>query len=95
MNGHAVMGEWDNSGFYVGRNGWSQDATFMLEYTLAISPTSQKITGAGQATFAHGNDTMLGFESHGFVVTGRPIESVQIRFTGGVATGISRFYTIS
>jgi hypothetical protein len=92
MNGHAGAGEWDNSGFYAGRNGWGLDVTFMLDLTLAISPTVQKITCNGSATFAHGNNTILGYECHSFLVTNQPITKIDIGFTGGVATGITRFY---
>ncbi|MDR6759801.1 hypothetical protein J2Y48_005119 [Mycoplana sp. BE70] len=93
MNGHAGAGEWDNSGFYSGRNGWGQDATFMLEYTLAVGPTSQKITGTGQTTFAHGNNTIVGYETHGFLVTNQPLTRIEVIFTGGVVAGPpARFY---
>jgi hypothetical protein len=91
MNGHAGSGEWDNGGFYIGRNGWHLDVTFGLDLTIAISPTVQKITCNGSSTFAHGNNTILGFECHSFLVTNQPITRIDIGFTGGVVTGITRF----
>jgi hypothetical protein len=92
MNGHAGNGEWDGSGYYLGRNGWHLDATFMVEFTLGISSTAQKITGAGTSTFAHGNNNILGFECHGFCVTNAQLSRIELVFTGGVATGMTRVY---
>ncbi|WP_137934561.1 hypothetical protein [Mesorhizobium comanense] len=99
MNGDASAGEWEQApgggpGFYVGRNGWSIDATAMVEFTLAISPTSQKITGSGLSTFALGDGRILGYQSHGYLVTNQPISSIEVAFVGGVAVGYSRFYLL-
>jgi hypothetical protein len=91
MNGHAGAGEWDNSGFYIGRNGWYLNADASFEFTMAISPFSQKITGSGLATFGLANNTILGYESHGFLATNQPIGSVQVQFGGGVWRGDLRF----
>lgn len=94
MTGHAGSGEWDGSGFYIGRNGWLLDANFSFEFTLAAYAYSQKITGTGQSTFVHGNNTVLGYEAHSFLVTNQPITSVEIVFSGGVASGDAHFYAL-
>jgi hypothetical protein len=94
MSGHAGAGEWDGSGFYLGRNGWALDANFSFEFTLAAYATSQKITGNGQSVFVHGNNSVLGYEAHSYFVTNQPIQSVDIEFTGGVAIGDAHFYLL-
>lgn len=94
MNGHAATGEWDASGLYLGRNGWLLDAAFSFELTIAKFSTSQKITANGQAVFAHGNNTILGYESHNFLVMNQPVTSVDIGFSGGVASGDAHFYLL-
>jgi len=95
MGGDAGLGEWDDRGFYIGRNGWSLDAAFSLEFTLAVNSSSQKIVGSGSSVFALGDNRILGYESHGFFVTNQPISQIQILFTGGVADWQSRFYQIN
>ncbi|MCU4836514.1 hypothetical protein OCF61_27270 [Bacillus cereus] len=86
--------EWDTTGIYAGRNGWHQDANFTLDYTLGIFPSSQKISGSGLATFAHGNNDLLGIESHGFFVTDEEIRNIQVLFTGGKVNGLLRIYQL-
>lgn len=92
MGGHHGAGEWDNSGFYLGRNGWGLDATFSVEFTIAINSNAQKVTGSGFTVFAHGNNTILGYECHSFLVTNPPVSRLELLFTGGVATGVTRIY---
>lgn len=82
MNGHAATGEWDGSGFYLGRNGWGLDADFSIELTVAVNSTSSKITASGLSTFAHANNAILGYEFHGFYVGAGPISSLDFTFTG-------------
>ena len=94
MSGDANAGERETGGFYLGRNGWNLDATFSLEFTLAINPNSQKVVGSGNSVFALGDNRILGYESHGFFVTRDPISQIDIAFTGGVVKGQSRFYRI-
>jgi hypothetical protein len=92
MNGDHATGEWSDHGFYIGRNGWHLDSSFNLEFTLAIGAGTQKITGNGLATFAHGDDRILGYESHGFFTTKEAISNIQVLFNGGVANGQYRIY---
>lgn len=80
MGGDAGLGEWDETGIYVGRNGWGMDATFALDYTFTINPKYQKVTGSGMSSFALGDNRFLGYESHGFYVTGSPVSSIHIGF---------------
>jgi hypothetical protein len=96
MGGHAGLNEWGNpsEGIYVGRNGWYLDAIFSLEFTLAIIPGAQKITGSGLSVFALGDNRMLGYESHGVFVTDEPITSIEVLFTGGKVNGEARFYQL-
>ncbi|RGL39013.1 hypothetical protein DXC69_03075 [Paenibacillus polymyxa] len=94
MNGHASTGEWDTSGFYLGRNGWSLDSTFQSEITIGVFSKAQKITANGLTTFALGDNRILGYEHHGFYVSAAPLSSIRVGFTGGAATGQSRVYYI-
>ncbi|MET1123087.1 hypothetical protein ABWU59_29650 [Priestia megaterium] len=94
MNGDSSAGEWSNYGFYVGRNGWHLDSSFSLEFTLAVASSAQKITGNGLTTFAHGDDRILGYESHGFFTTKEAISNIQVLFDGGVASGQCAIYQI-
>jgi hypothetical protein len=82
MNGHAGGGEWDGSGFYLGRNGWGLDADFSIEVMVAVNAASSKITASGLSTFSHANNTILGYEFHGFYVGSGPISSLDFAFTG-------------
>lgn len=92
MNGDHSAGEWSDHGFYIGRNGWYLDSSFNLEFTLAIGAGAQKITGNGLATFALGDDRILGYESHGFFATNEALSNIQVLFNGGVANGQYRIY---
>jgi|GEM_PF-1802046 len=95
MGGDGRGGEWgDASGLYLGRNGWGRDATFSLEYTLAVNASAQKVVGSGNAVFADGSDAILGYASHGFFTTSDPITSVELLFTGGVATWNCKIYVL-
>ncbi|MGG1244029.1 hypothetical protein ABE187_14345 [Bacillus cabrialesii] len=95
MGGDYVAGERDNTGFYLGRNGKNADSTFMFDYTLAIDPHTQKITGNGLSTFAVSNDEVkiLGYESHGYFVSEPLITSINVLFTGGVVNGEFKFFS--
>ncbi|MBH5315987.1 MULTISPECIES: hypothetical protein [Bacillus amyloliquefaciens group] len=95
MGGHHGAGEWDDTGFYLGRNGWHLDSTFMFEFTLAIDSNAQKITGSGSSTFALADNRILGYESHSFFVSNPPITSVEVLFTGGVVAGECQYYFYS
>ncbi|KEK21166.1 hypothetical protein BAGA_29590 [Bacillus gaemokensis] len=89
-----LIGEWDTTGFYLGRNGWSLDANFTLNYTLGILPSAQKISGSGFSVFADGHNNIIGCESHGFFETDEEIRSIEVLFTGGKANGEVRFYEL-
>ena len=92
MNGHAGAGEWDGNGFYLGRNGWYLDASMSCEFTLATKSLLNKVTGHGLSTFSNGNNTILGYLAHGFVLNAQSINSVKVFFTGGVFTGSVKMY---
>lgn len=94
MDGHAGMGEWDGRGFYVGRNGWGLDASVSIEYTISAAMLNMKRLGHGMATFAHGNNTILGYTCNGFVVSDEPIRSVSLLTNGGHFKGKMRLYAI-
>ncbi|MGU7369045.1 hypothetical protein [Bacillus cereus] len=86
--------EWDNTGFYIGRNGWGLDADFSMDYTFGRFQGAQKITGSGLSTFVHGNNNILGCESHGFFVSDEEIRNVQVLFTGGKVNGALSVYQL-
>ncbi|PGO61803.1 hypothetical protein CN980_29170 [Bacillus cereus] len=94
MGGDAGAGEWgDDSGIYLGRNGWNLDATFSAEFTIAVNTENQQvITGSGASVFALGNDTILGYESHGRLVSNDPVSKISFLFTGGQMTGYGKHY---
>ncbi|MDM5277141.1 hypothetical protein QUF95_07090 [Paenibacillus silvae] len=94
MNGHAGAGEWDTSGIYLGRNGWNLDSNFLSEIKLGIFSKSQKITANGLTTFALGDNRILGYEHHGFLVTSSPLSSISVGFDSGVASGKSSVYVM-
>ncbi|WP_042190537.1 hypothetical protein NSQ90_21960 [Paenibacillus sp. FSL H7-0737] len=94
MNGDSSAGEWDETGIYVGRNGWGLDATFSLDFTLGIFSNAQKITGTGSAVFAHGDNRILGYECHGFFVSNDSVRSIDVIFTGGTVNGHTRIYQL-
>lgn len=80
------------TGFYVGRNGYGEDATFSFEYILSVDSHAQKITGSGTSVFAHGN-RVLGYQSFGYFVSNPPISSIQVLLTGDVeVSGRARLY---
>jgi len=62
--GDAVGSEWDNTGFYVGRNGWLGNGVFAFEYTISAI-TGRRRVGFGEATFCDNYHTVsysiLGF----------------------------------
>jgi hypothetical protein len=93
MSGHASTGEWDNSGIYLGRTGWAQDADFSTEVTIAANSKSQKIDVSALTTFALGNNLILGYESHGFYVSTQPVTGAIVQFTdNAVASGFAHAY---
>jgi hypothetical protein len=95
MQGDAGGGEWDETGFYLGRSGYNADAAFSLDLTIALPTSVQKITANGSSTFAHGaNNLLLGYECHSVLVTNRPITQIDLLFTGGVVTGMCRVYSM-
>lgn len=82
------------TGFYVGRNGYGEDAAFSFEYIISVDSNAQKITGSGTSVFAHGN-RVLGYQSFGYFVSNPPISSIQVLLTGDVAvSGRTRLYRI-
>lgn len=93
MDGHAGGGEWDGRGFYVGRNGWGLDASIGIEYTISSANIRNKRVGHGMSTFAHGNNSILGYHCNGFLVSNTPIQSIQLAITGGVFSGAIKLYT--
>lgn len=92
MGGDDVLGEWEATGFYIGRNGHNMDSTFMFEFTIAIDSQAQKVTGSGLSTFALANNRIQGHECHGFFVSNPPITSIDVLFTGGVVNGECKYY---
>lgn len=92
MNGHAHLGEWDGRGFYVGRNGWGLDASMAVEFTLTKNMLTNKIIGLGKSTFSMANQSVLGYEAHGFAIDNNPIEGVKLVFDGGTFSGSFRLY---
>lgn len=93
MSGHASAGEWDNSGIYLGRVGWGQDADFSTEITIAANSKSQKINVAALTNFSLGNNLILGYEAHGFYVSSQPVTSAVVQFTdNAVASGLAHAY---
>lgn len=94
MDGHYHTGEWDGSGFYVGRNGWYLDASVTIEYTISAAMNQQqKRLGHGLSTFGLGNNSILGYQCNGFLVTDKPIQSVSLIVTGGVFSGALKVYS--
>jgi len=92
MGGDYGAGEWDETGFYVGRSGWHLDATFSAEYIIAVNSRAHKITGSGSSIFGHGDNRILGYESHGHIAMNGGISKIDVILTGGVATGEVRCY---
>ena len=65
MNGNATSTEQPTNGIYVGRNGWGKDASFSFEVILSLRP-GHKRTYHCMSTFAHGDESILGYRCHGF-----------------------------
>ncbi|WP_127598163.1 hypothetical protein [Nitratireductor alexandrii] len=83
----------DGRGFYVGRNGWHEDATFSFEYTISFYATGQRLVGLGGATFAQASH-LFGSECHGALDSNEPLRSVRVAFDGGLVRGAVRIYKI-
>lgn len=82
-DGHYGAGEWDNSGLYVGRNGWALDCDISFRYILDVA-TGRKRTGFGMSTFAHADDRIIGYSAHGFWNnTHAGISSIDLFAVGG------------
>mgnify|MGYP000638353223 CR=1 FL=1 len=77
-----TMPEWDSAGFYVGRNGWSIDASVSIEYT--ISAMGNNLVGHGMATFGHDDNAILGYTCNGLLNSNKDITKVALMTTGGV-----------
>ena len=59
-DGNSGGSNWDDSGFYVGFNGWSLNADFTFEYTISAI-TGRRRVGFGESTFWHTGGLILGF----------------------------------
>ncbi len=82
-DGHYHAGEWDGSGFYIGRNGWSLDSDISFRYIITVK-TGMNRTGFGSSTFAHADGKIIGYSAHGFWSnTHSTISSVQLWAVGG------------
>ncbi|MEK3699644.1 hypothetical protein NYE33_21945 [Paenibacillus sp. FSL R10-2199] len=91
----AGEGDWDTTGFYVGRNKDGNDCTFSLEYTLTINSDSLKILGSGMANFVDDN-RVFGCESHGYFNTPiRSLTSIELIFLdNGIASWATKIYSL-
>ena len=71
--------EWDWTGFYVGRTGWSANADFGIECTINVHPDLRR-TAYGRATFSHYDPSsrLLGWVSNGFWKSSAAIETVDL-----------------
>lgn len=89
-------GEWDTTGFYLGRNGNRLDSTFSLDYTLTINSKSQKVLGSGMSIFVNGDGKIYGCESHGYLETSTSsLKRIELLFLdGGAVSWASKIYTI-
>ncbi|PCC74131.1 hypothetical protein SAMN02745121_08486 [Nannocystis exedens] len=65
MSGDAATSEWEQTGLYLGRNGWGLDAHFSISLILSLLP-DRKRTAFAISTFAHADERVLGYQSHGF-----------------------------
>lgn len=87
-NGTAGGSDWNTTGFYVGRNGWGQNADVFFEYEISTM-TGRKRLGLGKATFAHTSGNILGYaDANGYwndISTN--ITSLWVGPTGGTITG--------
>jgi hypothetical protein len=94
MRGNAEIGEWESGGFYLGRNGWSSDASFSAEITIGRVGTSQKWTAFGESAFAMGNGNFLGYHFRGVHSNADSVKSLDVGFTGGTFVGLQRIYQL-
>lgn len=88
-DGDAGGSDWNTSGFFVGRNGWGQNADFSFEYIISAQ-TGRRRVGYGNSTFYHpSSNRILGFgrASGAWNNTGTNITSLRILPTGGTLTG--------
>ncbi|CAM5331145.1 hypothetical protein MAUB1S_05742 [Mycolicibacterium aubagnense] len=94
FNGDASAAEWRDQGFYLGRNGWSQDASVSAEFTIMKSEGSNVISGFGMSSFMHADRRFLGFQNHGSY-TADGVFSAQVMIDGAsVTSGLVRFYSL-
>jgi hypothetical protein len=63
--GQGHTGERDNTGLYIGRNGWGLNCDISFRYILDVA-TGRKRTSFGMSTFAHADNRILGYSGHGF-----------------------------
>lgn len=82
--GDYRAGEWGGpTGLYIGRNGWSLDADICFECRIGVSPGRNRCA-FGQATFMHGNQSIIGYASHGsWGDTNTPVNSLELFAIGG------------
>ncbi|MEK3673503.1 MULTISPECIES: hypothetical protein [unclassified Paenibacillus] len=104
VGGDEREGEWGHKqdevkdrGIYVGRNGGYLgrfDASFTLDYTLAVNSKSKRIVGNGTSTFGDIGNRTYGCQSHGFLESREPIplKNIELIFSGGIATWTCRIY---
>jgi hypothetical protein len=82
MSGDAQMREWEQTGFYIGRNGWGLDSYFTVTLILSLLP-DRKRTAVAMSTFAHTDEKVLGYHYHGFWADSTsPVEFIGIWTVG-------------
>ena len=101
--GSSSGSDWDDTGFFVGRNGWDQDAQVAFEYTLFCAGGRQEITGSiwrfigfGQSTFWHiPSGRILGFgQANGYFEGAVQGYSLWIGPSGGTISGYLAVFTL-
>lgn len=88
--GDDNRGEWDENGFYLGRNGWHINCDLFADYTFTTGIISNKVLGYGHATFAMADGRLVGFEGHGALRTNAVLKSLTFACSGGIFSGSLR-----
>lgn len=92
--GHYGNGEWDFTGFYLGRSGWLLNATFSFECTLTYLQGGQVVNMLASSTFAHANNSIIGYEAHGFLPVSGPMTSPQFWLSAGIMRSRAMIYQL-
>jgi len=85
--GDGGGGEWEDKGFYVGRNAFALNSELFAEYTLTTRIISNRVLGFGAATFTLADGRVMGYRGHGRLNSNAVLASLVFACSGGIFTG--------